>query len=332
MSDFKKVLVIGGSGFLGRHVISELLKRNYVVRSLNQSYENEFENLGIEQQKGSVLSEPDIAIALKGIDVVIHLAGLVSRDKKDTQKMKILHEQGIQLVLEQVSKQNRKIRVVYASTSGTIACSARSFPIATEASPQLCEKIYSWAYYNSKINAERKAFEVAALYSIELICLNPSLLLGPGDVRLSSTSDLLKLFQGKIPFSARGGINFVDVRDVAVAFVNAITKGKAGEKYLLGSENMSLTFFFNYAANLSGKNSPLFTAPPWLTKLSANFSAFLNYCFGIPLLLDTVSEEMSRCYWYFDNSKAKRELLFSPRPPSETILDTFIYFRKIKLI
>lgn len=327
----KKVLVTGASGFLGNHVVIELLKHNYHVKTLNRSYINQFTNTAVEQIEGSVLSSADISKALIDIDVVVHLAGFVSRDKKDTKKMHDLHVNGTLLLLEEITKLNRAIKVIYASTSGSIACSENSFVIATENSPQLCKKVFSWPYYSSKIEAEKKALELALLRGIEFICLNPSLLLGPGDARLSSTSDLLKLVQGKIPFSAKGGINFVDVRDVASAFVNAIQFGQSGQRYLLGSVNWTLKHFFEHAADLAGKSHPLFVAPPFLTKIISGITTPFCNSFGIEPLLDPISEEMSRCYWYFDNSKAKKELFFTPRPPSETLIDTIEYFRNNNL-
>lgn len=317
----QRVLVTGGSGFLGSHLVRELLAAGHEVCVLCRKAGPALEQLGATVFRGSILDKVALQAASKQCDAIFHLAGRVSRDPRDEQALRDLHVQGTINVIEAASEAGIK-RVIYVSTSGTIAVSRDASQIATEDGGYPTELTSRWPYYATKIEAEQAALQLAEQQGVDLICLNPSLLLGPGDSRMSSTGDVLRVLERKIPALPSGGLNFVDVRDVATAAVAGLQHGRPGERYLLGAENWTVASFLTRISKLSHVPISSLPAPDGLTRLAARLTEPVFRKLNRQPPLDVVSVEMSQLFWYFDSEKAKQELNFSPRPADETLLDT----------
>src|SRR5438874_6717585 len=219
-----QVVVTGATGFLGEHLCRVLVERGHTVRGLARTRSAILADLGVEHLRGDVLSGPELDRALDGVSAVFHLAGAVSRDPDDGQRMMRLHVDGTRRVLERMAAAGVK-RMVLASTSGTVGVS-KDEEVLDESAPYAEEIVAGWPYYASKIYQERLAFEHGERLGIEVVAVNPSLLLGPGDRRLSSTGDVRKLIKRQVPVVPGGGVNFVDVRDAADATANALERGR----------------------------------------------------------------------------------------------------------
>src|SRR3984893_18132509 len=135
--------------------------------------------------------------------------------------------------------------IVVSSTSGTIAVTEKGEVTPDETFPPPLEIISRWPYYASKSYQEMAALERFNGKGLRLVIMNPSLLLGPGDERLSSTKVILDFMARKINAVPNGGLNFVDVRDTAQAFRVAMQKGRNGQRYLLGAVNWTFLKFFD---------------------------------------------------------------------------------------
>ncbi|MBA2541652.1 MAG: NAD-dependent epimerase/dehydratase family protein, partial [Deltaproteobacteria bacterium] len=258
------VLVTGATGFLGEHLCRVLVELGHTVRGLARSRSSVLTELGIETIRGDVLDGPELDRALDGVHAVFHLAGAVSRDPDDAQRMMRLHVDGTRRVLERMAAAGVK-RMILASTSGTIGVS-KDEVILDESAPYAEEIVAGWPYYASKIYQERLAFEHGERLGIEVVAVNPSLLLGPGDRRLSSTGDVRKFIKRKIPVVPDGGINFVDARDAAQATAAALDKGRAGERYLLGGPNWTMKEFFGRLGRVANVAPPRLKLPAKLNK------------------------------------------------------------------
>jgi dihydroflavonol-4-reductase len=158
--------------------------------------------------------------------------------------------------------------------------------------------------------------------------VNPSLLLGPGDRRLSSTGDVRKFIKKQIPTIPDGGINFVDARDAAEATANALAKGRAGERYLLGGPNWTTKEFFARLGRIANVNPPRLKIPQKWNKLGASLVEELYRWRGKEPPVDRISVEMAEHYWWIDSTKAQHELGFAPRDPQLTLVDTVSYLRQ----
>ena len=139
---------------------------------------------------------------------------------------------------------------------------------------------------------------------------------------------VLDFLARKVPYTPSGGLNFVDVRDAAAAFITALEKGQHQEKYLLGSENMTFSQFFGRLERLSGVSAPMLKVPKKLAMAGSGMISSLYKHWGktSPVMPNEV--EQAEYFWYFDSSKAADGLEFIPRDPQETLQDTIAYIRR----
>ena len=280
----------------------------------------------IEVVEGSVLDPEAVAKAVDGVERIYHLAGKVSRNPDDVRELYRVHVEGTTTLCRAARSAGVK-RIVLASTSGTIAVTEDGETIPDETAPPPLELIGGWPYYTSKLYQEEAAKRECE-GGPEIVILNPSLLLGPGDKRLSSTEDVLRFLARDIPVIPPGGVNFVDVRDVAEAFRSAMEKGRSGERYLLGGPNWSFKKFFERLERLSKVKGPRVKLPESMYTIAGMaVDAFYRQLDKAPPV-DRVSIEMGQRFWYVDASKAEREIDFRARDPYETLHDTVAYINK----
>jgi dihydroflavonol-4-reductase len=322
-----KLLVTGATGFLGTHLVERLLaNESSGLRILARSPVPGLRERGVDVAEGSILDESAVAAALERVSVVFHLAGKVSRNPDDAAELYRVHVQGT-AVLCKAAKRAGVDRIVLASTSGTVAVTEDGETIPDENFPPPLKLIGKWPYYTSKLYQEETARRECQ-GGPELLILNPSLLLGPGDKRLSSTEDVLRLLASEIPVIPPGGVNFVDVRDAAAAFESALSRGRSGERYLLGGPNWSFETFFAKLSRAGGVKGPRIKLPERIYSLAGKaVDAFYRQWDRTPPV-DRVSVEMGQCFWWLDPSKAERELGFQARDPFETLYDTVAYIKK----
>ncbi len=323
----KKILITGGTGFLGTHIVRQLLEKGEKnLRVMASSVPAWMQDVGVEAFEGSVAKREDVANAVKNVSAIFHLAGKVSRDNEDASQMNKIHVEGTRLLCEAAKEAGVKT-LILASSSGTIAVSETD-EVLDETYPTPLEIILRWAYYASKFYQERTALENFDDKGLKLVILNPSLLLGTGDERLSSTKVVLDFMARKIPYTPSGGLNFVDARDAATAFVNALENGRHREKYLLGAANMNFKEFFGRLERLSGVSAPMLRVPKKLAMAGSNFidSIYKNWNKTSPIQPKEV--EQAEYFWYFDSTKAEEELNFTTRDAQETLQDTISFLKE----
>ena len=322
----KKILVTGGTGFFGTHIVRQLIDSGAKnLRVMASSVPTWMTDAGVEPLEGSVTNRDDVANSVRNASAIFHLAGKVSRDNNDAAAMNKIHVEGTRILCE-AAKEAGAQTMILASSSGTIAVSEDE-QIVDETYPQPVEIISQWAYYASKYYQERTALENFDGDGRKLVILNPTLLLGPDDERLSSTKVVLDFLARKIPYSPSGGLSIVDARDAATAFINALEKGEHQERYLLGSANLTFAEFFGRLERLSGVAAPMLKVPKKLAVGGSSLieSVFNNWGKVSPVASKEV--EQAEHFWYFDSSKAKESLGFEPRDPQETLNDTIVYLK-----
>jgi len=321
-----KILITGGTGFLGTHLVPLLRAQGHSLTLISRSKppidwltgDNAIRHVQADLKDREAVRE-----ALKGTEALYHLAGLVSFRNEDGRKMYELHVDCTRELLRDVRTLGTKPRVILMSTSGTIAVS-KTERVGTEADDYPIETVGGWPYYLSKIYEEKLALEFCRKEGIPLVVLNPSLLMGPGDDRLSSTWTVVKFLQGDIPAMPGGGMSFVDARDVAQAAVNALTKGEIYGRHLMGV-NMSMKEFFSRLERLSGVSAPR-------VKLSKNLNILGAYALerfakwrGEKPTLDPQEVEVGEHWFWLDSAKAEAQLGFVSRDPYETLHETVQY-------
>ncbi len=323
----KKILITGGTGFLGTHLVRQFLDAGAKnLRVMASSVPEWMTDAGVEAFAGSVTNLADVGAATKNCEAIYHLAGKVSFAYEGAIEMNRIHVEGTRLLCE-AAKENKVKNFILASSSGTSAISETP-EMLDETYPQPVEILTKWAYYASKYYQEKTARQIFKDKGERLVILNPSLLLGSGDERLSSTKVVLDFMAKKLPITPSGGLNFVDAADAARAFLNALDKGRHNERYLLGAVNWTFAEFFGRLERLTGVNAPLLKVPKSVAVFGANFIDSIYKNFNKTAPFEASEVEMGEYFWYFDSSKAETELNFTTRDPQETLQDTIKYLRE----
>src|SRR5215207_7339521 len=291
-------LVTGGTGFLGAHLVRLLVEEGAAaLRVLSTSAPAWLEELGVESVVGSIHSPEDVRRAVEGADEVYHLAGRVSRERGDAHLMYELHVTGTRVLCEAAAGAGVK-SIVMASTSGTVAVTDAGDVLPDEDWPTPLDIVSRWPYYASKVYQERVALENFSGKGRRLVIMNPSLLLGPGDDRLSSTKVVLDFLARKIPTVPKGGLSFVDARDAAHTFRVAMKKGRHGERYLLGAANWTFSKFFGRLERLTKVSAPKFALPSRIAITGANLLDSLFKQWDLASPVEPGAVEMAQYFWY----------------------------------
>lgn len=320
------ILVTGGTGFLGTHLVPLLQKQGHSLTLLSRSKPPADWLKGdhpVRHVQADLKDREAVRDSLRGVEAIYHLAGLVSFKNEDGRKMYELHVDCTRELLRDVRALGTKPRLILASTSGTIAVSKEE-RVGTEADDYPIETVGRWPYYLSKIYEEKLALEFCKKEGIPLVVLNPSLLMGPGDDRLSSTWTVVKFLQRDIPAMPGGGMSFVDARDAACAAANALTRGELYGRHLMGL-NFSMTEFFKRLERLTGVAAPRVKLHKQVNILGAHaLDAFARWRGNKPSL-DPQEVEIGEHWFWCDSSKAEAQLGFVARDPYETLHDTVQY-------
>ncbi|MBI3073273.1 MAG: NAD-dependent epimerase/dehydratase family protein [Deltaproteobacteria bacterium] len=316
-----KVLLTGGSGFLGSHIARELTAAGHSARLLLRegSKRDGLVGLTYETALGDILDRASLDRAMDGVDAVIHTAGLVSFRRKAKADLFRVNVDGTRNVL--AAAQARGIRVVHTSSIAAIGAT-ESPSVLNEESPWTIGD-YGIHYINSKRRGEEVVREFAE-QGVNAVIVNPGTILGPGDVYLTSSRFVLEYLRGRNTFYPGGGTSFCDVREVARAHVTALTKGRTGERYILAGQNVTYREALQTFHALSGAQRPR-----RLPKALGFVAAF--FCEAAALVARHPLEDVtfpfirfSFLYQAYDVSKAARELDYVVRPFEETVRDTIL--------
>jgi len=317
-----RYLVTGATGFLGAHLARRLREAGHDVVALCRKDDEGLRAAGVTVRRGDVLDGASVRDAAAGCDGVFHCAGKVSRRPEDAEMLYRVHVDGTKVTLDACRAAGVR-RAVVASTSGVVAVSRDAKDVRDETAPAPMAILSGWPYYRSKLYAEKAALD-RSREGFEVVAVNPTLLLGPGDVHGSSTSDVVSFLERKIPFVPAGGLSFVDARDAAVAMTLAMDKGRPGERYLVAAVNLTLETFFGRLERISGVPAPKLKLPRSLLLARAGAELMERAAKRIHRepLVDRISAEMAQHFWYVDSTRARTELGWSARDPSETLADT----------
>ncbi len=323
-----RIVLSGATGFLGRHAARELLAAGHSLCCLSRGGGLPHglpEGAAVEAASADVLDEAALTAALDGCDVFVHAAGLVSHSLADAHKTTAVHLRGTEVAMRAARAAGVR-RVVYLSTSGTIAVGTDPDVIFDESAEPPLPIIDRWPYYRSKLFGE----QVALAHNdadLAVVCLNPTLLLGPGDDPQGKSTDAVRTFlDDGVPLAPPGGIAFVDVRDVAEAIVSALSRGQGGQRYLLNGCNQSFEAFFARLARISGRDAPMGALPAGLTRGALRWLPGLGKKDGIGVgvgaRISRDDMELASHFWYCSSEKAERALGFRARDPLLTLQDT----------
>jgi len=325
--------VTGATGFIGSNLTRTLIEKGYEVKILlrKKAVTKNVQGLPVEIFYGDILDTHSLLKAMKGADYVFHVAALFTFWYPSRDFIYKVNVEGTKNVMECAMKTGVK-RVIYTSTALTCGAGKNLYDTVDENHPFNLHHLGD-PYTNSKFYAEKLAKEFADK-GLDVVIVNPTAPLGMGDVRPTPTGLLfLKFLNGELPGYMEGGGNFVNVKDVAEGHILALEKGKRGEKYILGGENMTLREFLTRVAKIAGISPPRFKIPypiAWLFALYSEGKALFDKE-NPPLLTRSVLRG-SGYYLYVKCEKASKELGYNPSPIDSGIREEISWFLRNEYI
>lgn len=320
-----KALVTGGTGFVGSHVVQELVEQGHSARVLHRksSRLDALADVPFESALGDILDLDALRAACEGCDWVFHVAAVADYWRADKQRMFEANIEGTRRVLNAARDIGVK-RVVFTSSAAAVGIHPDGKP-ADELIPfNLPPERFPYGY--SKAMAEAVALE-AVERGQEVVIVNPVVIMGPGDLNVLSGEFVLNIKRlGWLVPVTSGGVAVTDVRDVARWHIAAAQNGQVGQRYILGTENVAYPYWFSLIAEIVGAPRPRFRVPSALLPLIANVIDLLRSV-GIRLPVDGNQTRLGAQNISFDFSKTWHELGAPQIEMRQSVQDTYDWYR-----
>jgi len=318
----KPTLVTGASGFIGWHIARLLGERGHKVRALVRPA-SKLRELDAETVTGDLREAVSLDRAVVGCGLVFHVAAdyrLWARDQRELYESNV---EGTRNLLEAARRAGVE-RVVYTSTVGCIGVPKDG--LVDETQPVRLEEM-AGAYKRSKFLAERVALDFAAS-GFPVVVVNPTAPVGDHDVKPTPTGKIvLDFLKGALPAFIDTGLNLVDVRDTAEAHLLAAERGRPGERYIVGSENLTLAEILQKLARLTGREAPRVKLPYAVAYAAGVITTGWARLTGRPPLAPLDAVRMAKKKMFVSIEKARRELGFSPGPVDVALGRAVEWFR-----
>ena len=317
----KPTLVTGASGFVGWHVARVLLERGHKVRALLRE-NSRVPELDVERVTGDLRDAESLRRAAGGCGVVYHVAADYRLWSKNPREIYRSNVDGTRNMLEAARFAGAE-RFVYTSTVGCIGIPAEGFG---DESRQVTLDDMAGAYKKSKFLAEQAVLESAAA-GMPVVIVNPTAPMGDHDFKPTPTGQIvLDFLRGAMPVYIDTGLNVVHVRDAALGHLLACEKGRPGERYILGSENLTLAQILKELAEITGRKPPTVELP-WFAAYTAGVvtTAWAHLTGTVPRVpIEAV--RMAKTKMWVSHAKAARELGFTPGPARQALADSVAWF------
>ncbi|WP_179402768.1 hopanoid-associated sugar epimerase [Burkholderia guangdongensis] len=321
------VLITGASGFVGSAVARIAQQRGFAVRVLVRatSPRTNVADLDAEIVTGDMRDEASMRAALRGVRYLFHVAADYRLWAPDPLEIERANLEGA-LATMRAARAEGVERIVYTSSVATLKVTSAGIS-ADETSPLAPDQAIG-VYKRSKVLAERAVERMIADEGLPAVIVNPSTPIGPRDVKPTPTGRIIvEAALGKIPAFVDTGLNLVHVDDVALGHFLALERGRIGERYILGGENLPLQTMLADIAQMTGRKPPTIALPRWpLYPLALGAEAVAKFTKREPFV--TVDGlRMSKNKMYFTSAKAERELGYRARPYRDGLADALDWFR-----
>lgn len=316
-------LVIGGSGFIGSHLVQELVRWQEQVRVFDRDpFPADIKLRPNESIQGDILSPDDLISSMKGCTTVYHLAGTPQLWSRDATSFDRLNRQGTENVLAAARQTNIK-RLVFTSTESILAPTRGNEPVTENATPRLEDML--GPYCRSKFLAEQAVFK-AAEDGMNAVVVCPTLPIGPGDRNLTPPGQMIVDFlQGKIPGYLDCTLNFADVLDMAIWHRLAAHHGEPGRRYILSGYNLSLYDFFQHLSRESGQSMPKLKVPYSVALAWSYVEHLFGLVTGRKPRSSITGVKLCKRSLAFNGAWTWKTLGHSPRPLEESIKEAVIW-------
>jgi dihydroflavonol-4-reductase len=324
MSDL--VLVTGASGFVGSAVARLLVDKGYKVRVLMRasSPRANVEGIACEIAEGDMRDVKSMEAAMKGVRYLFHVAADYRIWARDPEEIVRNNREGARAVME-AALAARVEKIVYTSSVAALKPLAGA---AADETSRHTEQSAIGAYKRSKVVAERLVENMVAEQGLPAVLVSPSTPIGPRDIKPTPTGRIIvEAANGKMPAFVDTGLNLVHVDDVARGHLLALERGKIGDVYVLGGEDVTLKTMLADIAKLSGRKAPtlrLPRGPIYPIAFAAEAAARVT---GREPFVTMDGLRMAKHHMFFSSAKAQKELGYSARPYAKGIEDALAWFK-----
>jgi len=325
------VFLTGGTGFVGSAIARALLADGYRVRALARasSVRRNLEGLDVEIVEGDIRDAASLERAMNGARYVVHAAADYRLWARDPSEIVRTNVEGTRAVMRAALASGAE-RIVHTSSVATIA--THDDGDADETAP-LDERAAIGAYKRSKVAAERLVESMIARDRLPAIIVNPSTPVGPRDIKPTPTGRIIvEAARGRVPAFVDTGMNLVHVDDVARGHVAALLRGRIGERYILGGENVPLRAMLAEIARLVGRRPPRVKLPRGPLYPLATVAEMIARVTSREPLLTRDGLRMSEHRMFFTSAKAQRELGYRARPYGDALRDAVDWFRAARYL
>jgi dihydroflavonol-4-reductase len=320
-----KVLVTGATGFIGGNLARMLWRNGYRVRALVRPGSNTkaIDETGIEPVTGDILDRGSVARAARGCQALFHCAAIYTFWSPDPGLVYRTNVEGTASVLDAAGDAGVP-KIVYTSTVSTIGFSSNG-PGNEDTPIDLSQ--FAGAYKRSKYQAEQVALTKAD-QGLPVVVVNPTAPVGPWDVKPTPTGKMvLDFLKGRIPAYLNGGLNLVDVEDVAAGHILAMERGRPGQRYILGNTNVTLQQLFSTLGDISGLRPPRWRVPFWLVTMAGHLDQMVEgNLMGREPRIPVEGIKVARHPMYVDCTKAIGELGLPQNPVERALKNAMEWF------
>lgn len=324
-----RVLVTGGSGFIGHHLVDALIARGDAVRVLDLDVPKS-PGQAVEYVRGSVADRAACDKALEGVDRVYHLAGIAHLWRRRKSDFDVANRVGTETLLKAAAAR-RVGRVVHCSTESILLPRLRNHRAIDESAPPKLEDMPG-PYTRSKFLGERAAL-AAANDGVDVVVVNPTVPIGVGDRNMTPPAAMLSLFlSGQTPFFLDCILNLVEVRDLVGGIIAACDLGRRGERYILGGENVAMRELLPVLERKSGRRMPKRAVPVPLALATGTVAGWISdrVTHRAPVATREAVLLALRSA-PFDSAKARSELGYAPGPIDQALTEVVEAFKRGRL-
>lgn len=322
-----KILVTGADGLLGNNLVRELLKRDHDVTAMIEEGKKPQALVGIDVKmvEGNILNPESMNTLLEGAEVVYHCAANTNVWPAKAEIINKVNIDGTKNVIDACLKHGVK-RMIFVGTANSFGSGKIDNPGNESNSYEAAH--YGLDYMDSKRRAQEVVLDAVEKQGLQALVVNPTFMIGPHDSKPSSGAMILAIYNGKVPCYTHGGKNFVNVKDAAVAMANAATKGRIGECYILGHENLTYKEMFDKIGDVVGKKSPKRSLPNSIVKTYGKTSTILGKMFKFNPAVTHELSILSTEDHYYSPKKAVEELEMPQTPIEEGIKECYSWFKE----